>query len=85
MSIVAGNRMDGQGSIPGMAKIFLFSATSRLALGPTHLPIQWVPRAISLGVKWLEHEADHSPPSCTEVKNGGAVHPLSHKSLWHCA
>jgi hypothetical protein len=25
--------------------------------------------ALSLGVKWLGHEADHSPPSIAEVKN----------------
>jgi hypothetical protein len=27
-------------------------------------------------------EVDHSPPSAAEVKNGGAVPSLSHKSLW---
>jgi hypothetical protein len=48
--------------------IFLFTA-SRMALGPTQPPIQWVPGALSLGVKWLGCEADHSPPSSTEVKN----------------
>jgi hypothetical protein len=26
-------------------------------------------RTLSLGVKWLGHEADHSPPSSAEVKN----------------
>jgi len=31
-------------------------------------PIQWVPVALSLGVKRLGHEADHSTPSCSEVK-----------------
>jgi hypothetical protein len=31
-------------------------------------PIQWVLGAISLGVKRQEREADHSPPSCAEVK-----------------
>jgi hypothetical protein len=42
---------------------------SRLALGPTQPPIQWVPGALSLGVKRPEREADHSPPSSAEVKN----------------
>jgi hypothetical protein len=40
-----------------------------LALGPTQPPIQWVPGALSLGVKRPEREADHLPPSSAEVKN----------------
>jgi hypothetical protein len=48
--------------------IFLFTTASRTALGPTQPPIQWVPGALSLGVKWLGSEADHSPPSSAEVK-----------------
>jgi len=31
-------------------------------MGPTWPPIQWVLGAPSLGIKWFEHEADHSPP-----------------------
>jgi hypothetical protein len=31
-------------------------------------PIQWVPGALSLGVKGPRREADHSPPSSAEVK-----------------
>jgi hypothetical protein len=49
--------------------IFLFTAMFRLALGLTQAPIQWVAGALSLGVKQLGHEADHSPPSSAEVKN----------------
>jgi hypothetical protein len=30
----------------------------------------WVPGPLSLGVKRQGHEADHSPPSSTDVKNG---------------
>jgi hypothetical protein len=47
---------------------FLFTTTSRPALGPTQPPIEWVPGAHSLGVKRPGHEADHSPPSSAEVK-----------------
>jgi hypothetical protein len=32
-------------------------------------PIQWVPGALSLGVKRPVRETDHSPPSSAEVKN----------------
>jgi hypothetical protein len=40
---------------------------SRPALGPTQPPIQWVPGALSLGVKRAGREADHSPPSSAKV------------------
>jgi hypothetical protein len=39
-----------------------------MALGPTEPPIQWVPVALSLGVKRPGREADHLPPSTAEVK-----------------
>jgi hypothetical protein len=48
---------------------FLFTTASRTALGPTQPPIQWVPGALSLGLKRPGREADHSPPSGAEVKN----------------
>jgi len=41
---------------------------SKKALGPTQPPIQWVPGVLSLGVKRSGLEADHSAPSCAEVK-----------------
>jgi hypothetical protein len=44
------------------------AGVSRTALGPTQPPIQWVPGALSLGVKRPGCEADHSPPSSAEVK-----------------
>jgi hypothetical protein len=51
-------------------------------LGPTQLPIQWVPGAISLVLKV---GSDHPPPPSDEVKNGGAVSPLPNMSSWHNA
>jgi len=47
---------------------------SRHALGPTHLPIHWVPGALSWGVKWLGCETDHSSPSRAEVKEWVALY-----------
>jgi hypothetical protein len=49
--------------------IFLFTTTSRPALGPTQILIQWVPGSFSLGVKRPGCEADHSPQSSAKVKN----------------
>jgi hypothetical protein len=49
--------------------IVLYTTASRPAVGPTQPPIQWVPGALSLGVKRPVREADHSPPSSAEVKN----------------
>jgi len=49
--------------------IHAHTITSRSVLGPTQLPIQWVPGSLSLEVKWPGHEADHSPPSSAEIKN----------------
>jgi len=44
--------------------ILLFTIASRSALGPTQLPIEWVPGALSPGC-----ECDPLPPSSAEVKN----------------
>jgi hypothetical protein len=61
-------------------KIYLFSTASRPAPGPTERSVQRVPRALSPG-----REANHSPPSRAEVKNGGTIPSLSHMSSWHSA
>jgi hypothetical protein len=39
--------------------IFLFTTMSRPALRSTQPSIQWVPGALSLGVKWPRRESDH--------------------------
>jgi hypothetical protein len=50
--------------LPGLQKYVCPLATG----GPTQPPAQWVPGVLSLGVKWVGREADHSPPSSAEVK-----------------
>jgi hypothetical protein len=62
--------LDGAGSIPGNAA--LFSTSSRPVLGSKQRPIQG-----AAGVKRPGREADHSPPSSAQVKNGGAIPPLT--------
>jgi hypothetical protein len=69
--IERGYRLDGTGLIPGSVRFFSSPTASRPALGPTQLTVQWVSV-----VKRQRREADHSPPSDTEVKNGGVIPPL---------
>jgi hypothetical protein len=66
-----GYRRDDRGSIPGRGweGIFLLATMFRPALGPNQPPIQWVPEAVSAGVKWPGREADHSPLPSAKVEN----------------
>jgi len=52
----------------------MLAIMSKLALGPTQTSIQWVLETFP-GVKWLQHEADHSPPSSTKV-NTSSCHDV---------
>jgi hypothetical protein len=47
----AGRPRRGRSSSPGRVKNFLFSKSSRPALGSTQPPIQWVPGALAPGGK----------------------------------
>jgi hypothetical protein len=55
---------------------------SRQTMRLTQPPIQLVTGTLSPGVKRPGSEANHSPPSSTEVKNGGAAPPHPHTSSW---
>jgi hypothetical protein len=48
------------------ARDFVLSHAQRLAWGLFHC----VPDALFLGIKFLGHEAGHSPPSSARIKNG---------------
>jgi hypothetical protein len=66
--------------------IFIFTTAFRTALGPTQPPIQWVPDALSVGLKRPGREADHSPPSTAEVKEWVELYLQSlNMPLWHGA
>jgi hypothetical protein len=72
VGIALGYGLDDRGSrvrFPAGDGNFLFTTAFGMALGPTQPPIQWVPGALSLGVKWPGCETDHSPPSSAKVKN----------------
>jgi hypothetical protein len=81
VGIALGYRLDDRDSrvrFPGGLGIFLFTSASRPDLGPTQPPIQWVPEALSLGVKRPGREADHSSPSSAEVKEWVELYLHSH-------
>jgi hypothetical protein len=84
VGITMSYRLDDRGLIPGRGKRFVY-----IPQCPEHL---WVPPNLSLntedfflGVKRSGREADHSPPSSTEDKNGGATPPVSRTSSWRGA
>jgi hypothetical protein len=57
------------GSFPCRGKRYLFTKTSRLALGCTQYTFQWVLGALSPGIKRPGREVDHSFTSSDKVKN----------------
>jgi hypothetical protein len=70
----------GRSSSPGRVKNFLFSTSSRPAVGSTQPPIQCV-----TGVKRQGHEADHSPPVSAEVKKMWIYTSTPHTPSWSSA
>jgi hypothetical protein len=71
VGIVTSYGLDDQGvrvRVPCGVNNLLYSMSSRPALGSTQPPIQWVPGALSLGVKQPGHEANHSPPASAKIK-----------------
>jgi hypothetical protein len=82
VGIVTGYGLDDRGTV----KNFLFSTSSRPALGLSQPPIQWVPEALSPGAKRQGREADHSPPASDEVKKiWFYIYPLRYTPSWGSA
>jgi hypothetical protein len=63
--------LDGHGSIPGTARNFSLLHSIQIGSGAHRATYP-----MGTGVTRLWREADHSPPSSAEVKNGGAIPPL---------
>jgi hypothetical protein len=63
-------------------EISLLSTISRLPLDLTERSGH---NGLLPGGKGQVREADSPPPTSTDVKNGGAIPPLPHKSLWRLA
>jgi hypothetical protein len=85
VGLATGYALDGPGSIPGSARFFS---------SPQRLDLPWDPHSfLSNGyrgffpreVKRQGREANHSPPFSVDVKKSGAIPPLLHMPLWHCA
>jgi len=54
--------------------LYFGRTTSRKALGPAKPTIQWVPGALSLGVKRPGREAEHSSPSSADFEQCVELH-----------
>lgn len=51
------------------SEVYTFVTACKMALMPTQSCIQWVPEAVPLRVKELEHEPDHLLPCSANFKN----------------
>jgi hypothetical protein len=81
VGIATGYGLDGLGSISGRVKFTpLHSVQADYGAHPASYGM--CTGYLSPWVKRPGREADHTPPSSAEVKNGGAVPPLPHLSSW---
>jgi hypothetical protein len=69
-------RLEGPGLIPGSARFFFSLQRPDRLWGPPSLLSNGYQGLLLRGAKRQGREADHSPPSSAEVKNGGAMPPL---------
>jgi hypothetical protein len=77
--------MDNRGiafRFPAGATGFLSSTVSRLALGPTQPPTQWIPGFLSPRVKRPGCEQERTPPYIPRLIMRGIIPPLPHPSSW---
>jgi hypothetical protein len=77
--------LHGRGSTLSKGKKYSSSPQLPSVLGPTQPPIQWVPWAVSPGVKQLGFEADLSPSFSVKFKNSGTLPTLLHTPSWRGA
>jgi hypothetical protein len=83
--MATGYGLDGRGSIPGRSKNFSLLNSVHTGSGVTQPPIQWASSGLSLREKRPGCVVDHSPPTCAEVKKGGAVPPFPRTPSWRSA
>jgi hypothetical protein len=63
-------------------KDFSFPHSVHTSSGTHSASYEMGTRDCLLVVKRLRHEADHSPPSNVEIKNGGVIFSLPHIPPW---
>jgi hypothetical protein len=73
VSIVARLRAGRPGFDSRQGQEYLFATVSREALRPTHPAVQWIPGALSSGVKRPGREADHLSQSNAGFRMRGGV------------
>jgi hypothetical protein len=79
VGVASGCWLVGPFSIPGSGKYFFFllhSVQTCSGAYPDTSPVGT--GGCFTGLEWPVREADLSPPSSTEIKNGGAIPPLPH-------
>jgi hypothetical protein len=76
---------DSRVRFPAGAGNFSLPHRAQNGSGGLPAPIQWVPGALSLGVKRPGREADRSPPSSAEVKECVELYPLPNTLSWRGA
>jgi hypothetical protein len=77
VGIATDHGQDGRGSNPDRVRSFSSPQRPDRLRGPTSLLSNGY-RGLFPGVKRPGREADHSPPTSVEVKNGGSIPPLPH-------
>jgi hypothetical protein len=77
IGIATGYELGDRGSIPGRGKRLSIPERSDRLWGPPSLLSNGYQKFFPWGVKRQRREADHSPPSGAEIKNG-AIPPLPH-------
>jgi hypothetical protein len=65
VTIATSYKLENQHLIPGTDKIYFSSQCPNQPWGPLKPPSKWILGDLFLGI-------DHSPPSNTKIKNGGA-------------
>jgi hypothetical protein len=85
VSVPTGYWLDGQGSIPSKGKIVSLLHNIQAGSGAQPASYPMGTGGDFLGTKLLGLQADPFLPSSAEIKNGGAIPPLTRMSSWHSA